>query len=182
MELVTAYGISKFLEVSFANTHILTSGMEFGRKSTLLRNLIYRSSHPDKKTSINLIGKLQNESLRNIFAHSFVLSGTRTVSFVERTRGGDYAATIHTFTLDEFRERHMSKFAADGLAFQESLGLNQAELHEFAIAALSANTKSTKSPVPPRERQRDRSERASLGKPLPRYPNPLGGDRLVARP
>ena len=54
LELVTSYGICKFLKISFEDAHILTSGMEFGRKSMLLRNLAYRSDAPRKGPDYSL--------------------------------------------------------------------------------------------------------------------------------
>ena len=73
--------------------------MEFARKSALLRNLIYRSDDPKKKLLLRLIGKIQNESKRNVFAHAFIISGPNDVTFIDRSRGGDYAAKKHTFTV-----------------------------------------------------------------------------------
>jgi hypothetical protein len=64
LELVTSYGIGAFLKISDEEAHILTSGMEFGRKATLLRNLAYRSEHPKKAEIIGVIGRIQNESKR----------------------------------------------------------------------------------------------------------------------
>jgi hypothetical protein len=150
LELVTSYGICKFLKISFEEAHILTSGMEFGRKSTLLRNLVYRSDAPEKGQILSLLGKIQNESKRNVFAHSFIISGPETVTFIDRTRSGDYAVSKHTFTVREFFD-HVMSFTRHSAALEKCLGLNKGELQRFAMAALSANTKSTKLPDPPSE-------------------------------
>ncbi|HLL26366.1 MAG TPA: hypothetical protein VKT73_01770 [Xanthobacteraceae bacterium] len=148
LELVTSYGIKKFLNISDEQAHILTSGMEFGRKAILLRNLAYRSEDPKRKTIIQLVAKLQNESKRNVFAHAFMISNESAVTFIDRTRGGDYEATKHVFTLKEFAD-HVTSVTATAKELHAALDLNDEILHRFAMAALSANTKSAKSPTPP---------------------------------
>ena len=150
LELVTSYGIGVFLKITEEEAHILTSGMEFGRKGTLLRNLAYRSDHQKKAEIIGAVGRIQNESKRNVFAHSFILSGAESVTFIDRSRGGDYSATNHTFTLREFSD-HVIAFTKTCAELEQHLGVNKEALHRFAMAALSANTKSTRSPVPPSE-------------------------------
>lgn len=143
LELMTSYGIGKFLKISFEEAHVLTSGMEFGRKATLLRNLVYRSDDQDKQAIINLIGKIQNESKRNVFAHSYIISNPERVTFIDRSRGGDYVATEHSFSLWEFAE-HVGSFTKTAGTLERAIVKDMAELHDFAKAALRANTKPTK--------------------------------------
>jgi hypothetical protein len=85
-----------------------------------------------------------------VFAHSFIISGAKDVTFIDRSRGGDYAAKKHTFTVKEFAD-HVTAFTKDCADLEQTLGITKAELHAFAMAALSANTNSAKSPVPPNE-------------------------------
>jgi hypothetical protein len=122
--------------------------MEFGRKITVLRNLVHRSHHPERSKITKLLGRIQNQSKRNVFAHAVVFSTPSTVTFVDRTRGGDYAATPHAYTLREF-EQHVTDIMAIGAEFEQIIVPDHAEFQRFATAALRANTKSTKSPVPP---------------------------------
>jgi hypothetical protein len=151
LELISSYGIYKFLKITAEETHILTSGMEFGRKLTLLRNLVYRSNDHKKKDIIRLVSKIQNESKRNVFAHSFIISGPDTVTFVERSRGGDYAVTRHTYSLKSWAD-HCCAVARYASQLEQSLGVDKSELHSFAQAAFKADTKSTKSPDPPHDK------------------------------
>lgn len=146
-----SYGIFKFLKITEEETHILTSGMEFGRKATLLLNLVYRSGDPNKSQIIGLIRKIQNESKRNVFAHSFITSSANSISFIEQSRGGDYRAVEHKFTRRSFIE-HVVSYARYCAELEKALGVEESELARFCRAALSANTKSTKSPVPPSSR------------------------------
>lgn len=148
LELCLCYGIGKFLKIPDEDALILTSGMEFGRKITVLRNLIYRSGHPQKSTILGLLGKIQNESKRNIFAHSFLTANDTVITFIERTRGGDYKVIRHEFTVKEFVD-HVTEFGDVATALEKAIGVTMEEYQRFADAALSADTKATKSPVPP---------------------------------
>jgi hypothetical protein len=149
LELTTSCAVSQHLNISPEEGNILTAGMEFGRKATLLKNLVYRSDNPQKKAIIRLINGILNKSKRNVFAHGFLTSTRTTVSFIDRSRGGDYVGTKHTFTLDEF-VAHVLAYLEMAHALEKALGVSQADMHHFANAALSENTKSTKSPVPPK--------------------------------
>ncbi len=148
LELVLCYGLTKFLKLSPEEGHVLTSGMEFGRKITLLRNLVRRSDDANKGKLISLLGKIQNESKRNVFVHSFITSNAERVTFIDRSRGGDYKVTKHEYTLKEFAD-HLESFGSAAAELEMLLGIDPAELHRFAEAAFKAETKATKSPVPP---------------------------------
>jgi hypothetical protein len=82
-----------------------------------------------------------------VFAQAFIISGPESVTFIHRSRGGDYSAAKHTFTLLEFAD-HVTAFTKTCADFEQHLGVTKDLLHRFAMAALSAKTKSTKSPVP----------------------------------
>jgi hypothetical protein len=148
VELGLCYGIAKFLKIPPEEAHVLTSGMEFGRKITLLRNVVYRSDDPDKGKITGLLGKIQNESKRNVFAHSFIFSDAKSVTFIERSRGGDYKVMRHEFTLEDFVD-HVENFGIAADQLTKLLGATNDELQRFAEAAFNAETKPTKSPVPP---------------------------------
>ena len=148
MELMLCYGITKFLNIPAQEGHVLTSGMEFGRKITLLRNLVYRSNDPNKRKIMALLGKIQNESKRNVFAHSFITSDATSLTFIERSRGGDYKVIRHQYTLREF-VGHVDNFVSAAAELEKLVGVTPTELHRFADAAFSAEISATKSPVPP---------------------------------
>ncbi len=148
IDMMVSFGIGKFLKIPHESTHILTSGMEFGRKATILRNLAYRSDDPRKKQIVQCLGRLQNDSKRNVFSHAVLTSDVKEVTFIDRTRSGDYVATEHTFTKEQFTD-HVAEVMALGVQLEKALALDASEFHAFAMAALKANTKPTKSPVPP---------------------------------
>ena len=72
IELLTSYLIGKLLKITDEEAHVVTSGMMFGTKARLLRNLLYRSNHPNKAVLTGALNRIQNSSKRDAFAHSFI--------------------------------------------------------------------------------------------------------------
>ena len=117
--------------------------MFFGKKSQLLINLIQRTQHENKANLIRSLKKNQG-SKRDVFSHSYIGSDSENVLFIERSRGREYVATEHPFTIQEFRE-HVAEFVRNAQLFQTSLAVSDGEFLEFTKAALSANSKPTTS-------------------------------------
>ena len=136
------FALGKFLRLTHEETHLLTAGMEFGRKATLLRNLLrHQKDSPQKSELLRTVKIIQNDSLRNVFAHSYLASDEDSVSFISRSRGGDYSATEYEFTKDEFRE-HVHKFIDASHDFYNALEVDDHEFFAFQYAALNVNSKS----------------------------------------
>jgi hypothetical protein len=132
--------IGKLLRLEPSETHLLTAGMEHGRKATLLRGLISRGDHHNKEKLIRSLNVIQNESLRNVFAHSYIASDEKTITFIERSRGGPFKTKEHHFTLEEFRD-HVTNFLEASSEFEQALDLAPLELQAFQYAALSVKSK-----------------------------------------
>jgi len=149
-EVMMDYAIGEFLRLTPEEIHLVTSGMEHGRKAMLLRNLIGRGKHPNRDELLRTLKIIQNESLRNVFAHSYILSDETTISFVERSRGGRYQATEHEFSLQEFKD-HVDAFLNASRDFQAALGLDTGDekFEKFLAAIFNASHKAKTSPVPP---------------------------------
>jgi hypothetical protein len=90
IELAIDYSKGQFLKLPAEETHLLTAGNEFNRKSRVLMALIKRNDHPKKDQLLSALKIIQNESLRNLFAHSFLDHDENEVTFVQRWRGGQY--------------------------------------------------------------------------------------------
>lgn len=146
--MAVSVGIGTFLKIPHEQTAIVTAGMEFGRQITILRNLVYRSQHPNKKRILDALGKLQNESKRNIFAHSILFSDEKKATFVERSRGGDYKVTAHSYTVESFAE-HVGKFIKMGVELTEALDQSPKDFHEFSMVLAKPINSETTSPEPP---------------------------------
>ena len=146
VEIVTDYAICKFLKVTPEQAHLITSGIMFGRKAQLLANLIGTSDDPKKSQILGALNKVRGMSKRDIFAHSYVRSDKTTVTFLDRSTGGEFKAKEHTFTLAEFRT-YVTEFESAGEAFRIAVGaVSRPELDAFAKAALSLSRKSKTSP------------------------------------
>jgi hypothetical protein len=141
------FAIGQCLRLSAEETHILTSGRDFGRKVRLLEALLKRGNHKQKSA---LIGNLRiiSKSKRNILAHSAILSSDKTVTFLLRDTSGDYKATPHVFTNAAFIKLVRELLDAAS-AFQAALAVSDDKLDEFWKAALRANRKPTRSPGDP---------------------------------
>ena len=150
-ELAIDYAVGKFLSLPFEETHLLTAGMEFNRKARLLMALLNRSDHPQKNVMINSVKTIQNESLRNVLAHSFMEHEHDYVVFVERSRHGSYNPTRHKFTLPEF-SAHVENLYEASVALHDAIGMTDEEVQKFGDAAFNVKNRSTASPVAPNDK------------------------------
>lgn len=142
------FSLGQFLRLTDDETHIVTSGMPFGRKTALLRSLVARSKHKDKGKIKKLINSIQNESLRNVFAHSYIASDDKVISFVERSHSSDYWAKEHRFTMHEFNE-HVTQFAYNLKELGDALEIDEDRFRMFQAAAFNVPNKAGTAPTPP---------------------------------
>lgn len=150
-EITVDYLIHKFLRISKQQAHHLLAGMEVGRKMRLLEGLLQRSDHKNKSTLIAQLRKIQNESMRNVFAHSLIWSDEHTVTFLNRHFGQRYEAKEHKFNIIRFR-MHVTDFIKNAVAFYEAAEISYKDIQSFGHAALRASRNSRKSPKPPKDR------------------------------
>jgi len=129
-DITVDYAIGKLLKLPADETHLLTAGIDFNRRASLLRILLNRGTLPRKPQIISALNTIQNESLRNVFAHSFLQSDEITVTFIERTRHGKYDPKKHSSTISTFRA-HVHKFVDAAVAFQEYMALGLSYLFAF---------------------------------------------------
>jgi hypothetical protein len=149
VELLVDYAIGFFLETEYEETHHITAGMEIGRKMRLLESLLHRSTHKNKSSLIGYLRKVQNESKRNVFAHSFMDSEPDHITFVNRSFGQKYEVQLHKYTLKQF-VAHVMTFITTGRYFYESFEFNEDDIQKFGQAAISADKRAKTSPVPPK--------------------------------
>jgi hypothetical protein len=148
LETTLDYLIGRYLKLPHEETHILTAGMEFGRKANLLRALVMRTSDPNKDKIRDALTKIQNESKRNLFSHSLINSNPHSITFVYRKTDGVYSATETRFTPPEFAD-HLKKIARLAGEFTKLVKIDEADFQAFGKAALSAAQSATTSPHPP---------------------------------
>ncbi len=150
IELDLCWAVGKFLSLPAEDTHRLTSGMMFGPKASLVRTLVKRSAEPKKPAILGALGKLQNDSKRNINAHGFLgLLPTKGITFLNRSvQNGEYTCAQIDFGPSEFA-RHVDSLLQHSEDFRSALELTGEMRQQFGLAALTTATKPDKSPVPP---------------------------------
>lgn len=134
-ELVVDIYLGSLLGLTDEETHVLTAGMELNRKASLIRDLVKQRELPNASTVLKHLGVLQNESLRNVFAHAHIRSNSNEVIFVERSRGGPYRAKEHAFTLEKLLA-HVEKIADAAAGFQTAVGVTDVRCDIFSDAAV----------------------------------------------
>jgi hypothetical protein len=144
-ELIIDFAISKFLRISAEQAHFITASIDFGRRAQWLRELVRASDFLNKAALLGALNAIQNDSKRNIFAHSYLSSDDKRVSFIERMPFGEFSLRLHQFDAAEFT-RHVDNIADHGMALQKALQATDEELDEFAEAAISMAAKVTVSP------------------------------------
>lgn len=127
IDLTTDYAIFKFLKVTPQQSHLITSGMMFGRKARLLVDLVRHSADPNKARILGPFNKLRGMAKRDVFAHSHVASTLTKVTFIEHATSGEFKAIKHTFTFQQFMDHAMSvsNHATD---FYNSLSVTKEEI------------------------------------------------------
>jgi hypothetical protein len=149
IELLMDLAICKFLDVAPTQAHAVTAAIDFGRRAFWLRSLINESAtHKNKGNLIKALSGIQNDSKRNIFAHSYLSSTENTVTFIERSPHGKFTVRRHRYTQRGFSD-HVNAIADSASAFQTALGISDDELNAFARAAINLTNKSHTSPTPP---------------------------------
>ena len=139
IECTVDFGIGKLLKTTHEQTHLLTAGMQMGRKITLLRSLAARG--PDSKNKENILAALkvlQGEMKRDVIAHSYLAWDREKVTFIERVPNGKFTAIEHPFTLASFHA-HVRTLTNNGGKLQAALEMEDADFESFAKAALKIN-------------------------------------------
>jgi hypothetical protein len=137
IDMTIDFAIGKFLNLAHEDAQILTSGMMYGTKIRILKSLVRKSAHKNKAQIIGSLNKLQNESKRNVFAHSYMASDAVSVTFLERSSGGNYLVTKHRFTKIQWNS-HVTNFTLVGKEFWDALDVPDSDLEEFAMALMRA--------------------------------------------
>jgi hypothetical protein len=135
VEIVLDCAIWKVLGTTPEQAHAVVAGMEFGRKSAVLRSLLATSKFENVDELKGILTRITKTSLRNTFSHSFLASDENSVSFIHRTSQGQYTVKGYTFTADQF-DTHVHEFVQLARDFERALSLSDREVAEFAAAAL----------------------------------------------
>jgi hypothetical protein len=101
IEVCTDLAIGRMLGVTYEQTHLITSGLMFGRRARLFVDLAKRSSLPKKASVLQHFNVIRGDSLRDVFAHGYISSDKNSITFMERPGGGEFRAKLHEFSKRE---------------------------------------------------------------------------------
>jgi hypothetical protein len=116
--------------------HKRSAGTKFSVKCKQLRTLIDDGKVPHEARG--MLDQIQNDSLRNVFAHSILASDEHMVLFIHRKierPSGEYRPIGYRLARDEFLT-HVAKFAQLSVNFERATGLTDKEVRDFASMAL----------------------------------------------
>ena len=83
-----------------------------------------------------LLARIEYNSLRNVFAHSFLASDEQSVTFIHRkVERGKYQPTGYTIPRDDFID-HVQNFVQLSFDFEQAVGLSHKEVADFAAMAM----------------------------------------------
>jgi hypothetical protein len=133
--------IGKLLNADDIDAHIITAGMEFGRKLRILIDLSKRSDLPKKGIIIESLRTLQ-ESRRDAITHGYIATNPTTVVFNHRSRGGEFTAKRLSFSIRAFQDP-VERMIKAAQSFQAATEIPESEFDAFIAAA---NFKDEKSP------------------------------------
>jgi hypothetical protein len=140
-ELAIDCAIWKALETETAEqAHERSAGMKFSAKCKQLRTLL--DAGPTGHKARELLGQIENYG-RNVFAHSFLASDARPVTFIHRKmEAKKYQATGYTITREDFIV-HVQDFVQLSFNFEQAIGLLPNEVADFAVMAIPLATQET---------------------------------------
>ena len=138
-ELNIDIAIGKIKKLSPEQTHALVARLQFGRKAALLRSLLSKSDYTNVSELDGFLTRIEQGSLRNVFAHSFFFSGPDSITFVHRSSQKKYSAMGYRFKADEFI-RHVKQFIHLAHDFEKALAISHDERGKFGKAALPPKT------------------------------------------
>lgn len=141
LECLMDCSIGKLLNLSHKRTHVITTYIDFGKKAQWLRELIKDSDLPTKEQALAALNAIQNDSKRNVFAHSYVWVDGEVITFIEKNPHGGIQAKIHPFTMSALSD-HVKNILEHGQALEQAMGITQPELDGFCEAAVKLFSKS----------------------------------------
>jgi hypothetical protein len=147
LEVVIEVAITKQLGLDGTRGNIVTSGLQFERRASILRSLLalHGTTHAQ---AIKLITQITQDARRNTLTHGLVRVSQETLDFVKRETVNSLKATKITFTTVDL-VAHVQKVNGSIMKLQELLGITDADLEEFSIIAENLANKSATSPKPP---------------------------------
>jgi hypothetical protein len=118
------------------HAHERSAGTKFGDKCKHFRSLLDGGKLPNGDKVKDMLTRIENHSMRNVFAHSFLASDEHSVTFIHRkVERRKYKATGYTISRDDFLD-HVQNFVQLCFDFEQAVGLSHREVANFAAMAM----------------------------------------------
>ena len=118
--------------------HTRSAAAKFSNKCKEFRALLEGNKIPNGKNVKELLTQIE-DSMRNVFAHSFMATDEHSVTFVHRKIGrgkqGKYEVTAYQFSRQDFLN-HVQNFSQLPSKFNDAVGLSEKEFRTFAAMAI----------------------------------------------
>jgi hypothetical protein len=116
--------------------HERSARTKFSNKCEHLRTLVDGNKILRAEEIKDLLTQIEHDSMRNVFAHSFLASDEHSVTFIHRKwKGGKYQVTAYQIGGNDFIN-HVQNFVQVALRFEQAVGLSEGEVADFAAMAL----------------------------------------------
>jgi hypothetical protein len=137
IELVIDCAIWKGSDTETAQqAHERVARMKFSDKLKKLRTLTDGGKFKHGEKVNDLLRQIEEESRRNVFAHSILASDEHSVTFIHRSmQRGKYKVMRHKISNHGF-VKHVEKFVQVAVDFQQAVGLSDREVGGFAAALI----------------------------------------------
>jgi hypothetical protein len=118
--------------------HACSAGTKFSDKCKEFRTLLEGNKIPNGEKVKELLTHIE-DSMRNVFAHSFMATDGHSVTFVHRKIGrgkhGKYEVTAYQFSRQDFLN-HVQNFEQLLFKFNHAVELSEKEFRTFAAMAI----------------------------------------------
>lgn len=146
-ETIIEVAIARQLGIDFLRGNIVTSGLAFERRASVLRSLL--ALHGERHAEpIKLITQIAQEASRNALIHGMVFVGEKELTFVKRDTSQELRVTEKTFSVEGLL-KHVTSIRIKVEQLQPLLSVSDDDLHAFGTAARNLSKRSSTSPHAP---------------------------------
>jgi len=130
LEIVIEVAIAKQLSIGFLEGNIITSGMGYEQRASILRSLLARHS-PEFDDVRALLTEVTRDARRNTMAHGHIRVSETTIEFIKRSTKERLTATKAEFSTVGMVQ-HLDVLNQRIKVIQSRLGVTDHDLEAFA--------------------------------------------------
>jgi hypothetical protein len=147
LETVLEVAIAKRVDLHPLEGTIITCGLNFQSRASILRSFLALDQTQDSKDAIALINTITQEASRNAIIHGQVFVHGETLMFVHRRTDQSLIAKTVSLDSDAMSEKG-TRLKESIIKLQSLLSVSEEDLHEFGNISLILANRSATSPKP----------------------------------